>query len=134
MNVTLSGKLDRTFTCWKDGPQTGNGESTSCLSITGHKGEHVWKPDDEIDVVGLLSEEQEGERIEAAEVLVASLDMIAPTEAELDVRIAIDSVPCPHAPQHVLEAKCMELEAEVRRLEVKGCPQCPHCHPDSRWP
>ena len=33
-----------------------------------------------------------------------------------------------------LIADVKRLEAEVKRLEVKGCPQCPHCHPDSRWP
>ena len=33
-----------------------------------------------------------------------------------------------------LSADVKRLETEVKQLEVKGCPQCPHCHPDSRWP
>ena len=76
MNVTLSGKLDRTHTCWEDGPPTGDGESTSCLSVIRHEGEHVWAADDKIDIVGMMSEEEEEERIEAAEELAASLSLL----------------------------------------------------------
>ncbi len=50
--------------------------------------------------------------------LIADVERL---EAELEGRIIEDSVLCPHAPQHVLEEKCKELEAE------RGCPSCAHC-------
>ncbi len=48
---------------------------------------------------------------------------------QLGDELAADSVLCPHAPNHILEAKCKELEplayrCEAHQDEVAGCPCC----------
>ncbi len=45
------------------------------------------------------------------------IERVSELEAELEGRIADDSVLCPHAPKHVLEAKLRELETERERLD-----------------
>ena len=41
---------------------------------------------------------------------------IARLNRQLSGELTADSVLCPHAPNHILEAKCKELEAENKRL------------------
>ena len=49
--------------------------------------------------------------------LSEKIERVSELEAELEGRIADDSVLCPHAPKHVLEAKLRELETERERLD-----------------
>ena len=59
-----------------------------------------------------------------AALLHLAASQVEALEAELDGRIAEDSVLCPHAPNHVLEGKLRELEEVntnlARRISVEG--------------
>lgn len=97
-----------------------------------------WLRDDEVyndptavhDIIyRLIADVKAGERHlqslkdDSGDIICDLEDQVKRLDRQLGDELAADSVLCPHAPNHILEAKCKELEDEAER----GCPSCAHC-------